>query len=132
MGVLLYCIRILTWDYGINCIDQCITKLVLHVYTMDTRYMLCCNNTTIFSPYFTIQQTVLWIHECLVNVPLQYRSPCQWGKSQKVANFNNTPFVRFVDHYVLVIIQNYNLLIWTCIPLEYVTPWTDFLKLKDK
>jgi len=27
--------------------DQCITKQVLHMYSMDTKYILCCNNTTI-------------------------------------------------------------------------------------
>jgi len=27
--------------------DQCNTKKVLHMYTMDTKYILCCNNTTI-------------------------------------------------------------------------------------
>jgi len=25
--------------------DQCITKQVLHVYSMDMRNILCCNNT---------------------------------------------------------------------------------------
>jgi len=27
--------------------DQCITKQVLHVYTMTMCFILCCNNTTI-------------------------------------------------------------------------------------
>jgi len=27
--------------------DQCITNYVLRVYTMDTRYILSCDNTTI-------------------------------------------------------------------------------------
>jgi len=27
--------------------DQCITKNVLHVYTMDTCSILCCNNITV-------------------------------------------------------------------------------------
>ena len=42
-----YCIQILAWNYGINHMDQCITKLVLHVYTMDTCSLLCCNNMTV-------------------------------------------------------------------------------------
>jgi len=38
--------------------DQCIIKLVLHVYTMDTCSILCCNNTTLLSTSITIQQIV--------------------------------------------------------------------------
>ena len=47
----IYRMRILTRHYGINYMDQCITQ---------------------YSTYFKIQQTVYWIHECLVNVPRQY------------------------------------------------------------
>ena len=48
--------------------DQCITRYVLHatfVYSMDTNYILCCNNTTL---YVETQR----VHDCLVNVPMQY------------------------------------------------------------
>ena len=33
--IILYCIRILTWNYGIYYMNQCITNWVLHVYTVD-------------------------------------------------------------------------------------------------
>jgi len=69
-----YCIRILTRNYGMNDMDQYITKLVLHVYSMDTRYILWCNNTTVKSTYFKTQQSVLWIQEFLVNVHIQYNA----------------------------------------------------------
>ena len=39
-----YCIGTFPCNYGINHTDQCITKKVLHVYTMDTCSVLCCNN----------------------------------------------------------------------------------------
>ena len=38
--------------------DQRFTKKVLHVYLLDTWYILCYNNTTICSTYFKIQQTL--------------------------------------------------------------------------
>jgi len=66
----LCCIRILTRNYGINYIDQCITKQMLYVYSMDTCSIRYCNNTTIKSTCFKIQQTVWWTHECLVNVSM--------------------------------------------------------------
>ena len=33
------CIRMLSKNYGINYMDPCITKMVLHVYSMDPRYV---------------------------------------------------------------------------------------------
>ena len=39
--------RTLTEHSRINYMDHCITKQVLHVYTMDTCSILCCNNMTI-------------------------------------------------------------------------------------
>ena len=52
----LYCTRILTWNYRINYMDQ--NRWVLHVFSMDKRYTLCCDNTIIKSSYFKIPQTV--------------------------------------------------------------------------
>jgi len=53
--------------------DQCITKYVIHVYTMDTRSILCCNNMTVASTYFTIQQTRVMNSQvsgqCLYTIP---------------------------------------------------------------
>ena len=42
-----YCIRTLTRYFRINYTDQCITKQVLHLYTMDTCSILCCNTMTV-------------------------------------------------------------------------------------
>ena len=46
----LYCMRTLTRYYRINYMDHCIAKQVLHVYTMDTGVILCCNYMTINLP----------------------------------------------------------------------------------
>jgi len=34
--------------------DQCITKYVLHLDTMDDCSIRCCTNTTLLSTWFTI------------------------------------------------------------------------------
>jgi len=47
--------------------DQCITKQVLHVYTIDMCSILSCNNMTVYPPISQVNS-----HECLVNVCLQY------------------------------------------------------------
>jgi len=48
-----------TKNYERNYMDQCITKQVLHVYSMDTCFILCFKNTTIYITYFQIQPTVM-------------------------------------------------------------------------
>jgi len=38
--------------------DQCIKTYVLHVYTMDTCYILCFYNNILILMFFPIQQTL--------------------------------------------------------------------------
>jgi len=42
-----YCMRTFTRYSQINYMDQCITKYVLYVYTMETCSILCCNTMTV-------------------------------------------------------------------------------------
>ena len=80
----LYCIRTLNRYSQINYMDQCITKQVLHVYIMDTCSILCCTNTNspisqfnsprheFTSVWSMVPYNIYSVHECLVNVPIQY------------------------------------------------------------
>jgi len=43
----MYCMRTFDSILPNKLIDQCMTKKVLHVYTMDTCSILCCDNMTV-------------------------------------------------------------------------------------
>ena len=74
-GPIHYMDQYITWT---NTLHGPITRLVLHVYTMDTCSILCCkwydslihlfHNSTVC----LLNSWVYWIHECLVNVTTQY------------------------------------------------------------